>query len=91
MIASQAAIFSSGPQKPPASDSPNPSDRGERATALKRVAVEKGAPVSTPFARMKILSGLNGSAPRGIRAGGNRRQRLAARIEAMKDSSKVSV
>jgi len=62
-IASQPASFSSGPQKPPASDSPNPPVSGERATAEKRVAVEKGAPVSSPLARIRMLPGPRGSTP----------------------------
>ncbi len=62
-MASQPASFSSGPQKPPASDSPKPPVRGERATAEKRVAVEKGAAVNRPLARIRMLSGPSGSAP----------------------------
>jgi len=39
-------FFSSGPQNPPASDSPKAPVSGDRATAVKRVAVERGAPVN---------------------------------------------
>ncbi len=75
MIASKPAILSSGPQYPPASDSPKPPVSGERAIALKRVAVDTGAPVSRPAASTSTLSGPSGSAPAGM----SRRRWYAAR------------
>ena len=62
---SQPARFSSAPQKPPDSDSPKPPVSGDFAPTLWRPAPGTGAPVSTPAAKMRMLSGPSGSAPRG--------------------------
>ncbi|MBA7578061.1 hypothetical protein ES708_19917 [subsurface metagenome] len=60
-IASKPALFNSGPQYPPTSDSPNPFVKGDFAPTLFLPAPAIDTPVIGPVAKINLFSGPRGS------------------------------